>query len=406
MEKIITTKIIQRYESSNKSDSGLKEGNMSVNFTSFKEYNNDSNYKYRIHINTVANELEDKGLIKIKWVSKDNIIDRLFFNLKDMDIFYRLAGITDKKDILLDIEGQLKVYDDYITNYSIKHIFSDWKMHLLEKHRIPKIIEDKDKRELIVNALKGIDELLKNNDTIYERVFSKRYLGNSKIFEKQLRGTVISLLRKYFNEVDNNMDEDEVLKVVGIEKTTSELHLKGNIEFKLKENNIKLACFSYGVALNSHTIKELKLQNYRFDKVISVENKANFNYLCAKEKESLIIFTGGFYTPVQKRFLNRLYKKLINCDKCIEFYHWGDIDLGGVNIYRNIKSFIFYNVKPYLMNIQIMKEYSEYWEFIEDNKYILKLKKLLEDETIKELHDLISFVIENKVTLEQESMII
>lgn len=406
MEKVITTKIIQRYESSNKSDRGLKEGNMSVNFTSFKEYNKDSNYKYRIYINDVANELEDRGLIKIKWVSKDNIIDRILFNLKDIDIFYKLSEMTEKKDILIGVEGQLSLYDDCVTNYSIKQIFSDWKMHVLEKHGIPKIIEDKDKRELILNTLKGIDELLKNNDTIYERVFSKRYLGNSKIFEKQLRGIVISLLKKYFNEVDNNMDGDEVLKVVGIEKTTCELHLKGNIEFKLKENNIDLACFSYGVSLNSKTIKEFKLLNFSFNKVISVENKANFNYLCAKEKESLIIFTGGFYTPVQKRFLNRLYKKLIYCDKFIEFYHWGDIDLGGFNIYRNIKSFIFYNVKPYLMNVQIMKEYSECWEYIEDDKYILKLKKLLEDDTIKELHDLIGFVIENKVTLEQESVII
>ena len=220
MEKVITTKIIQRYESSNKSDRGLKEGNMSVNFTSFKEYNKDSNYKYRIYINDVANELEDRGLIKIKWVSKDNIIDRILFNLKDIDIFYKLSEMTEKKDILIGVEGQLSLYDDCVTNYSIKQIFSDWKMHVLEKHGIPKIIEDKDKRELILNTLKGIDELLKNNDTIYERVFSKRYLGNSKIFEKQLRGIVISLLKKYFNEVDNNMDGDEVLKVVGIEKTT------------------------------------------------------------------------------------------------------------------------------------------------------------------------------------------
>lgn len=406
MEKIITTKIIQRYESSNKSDNGLKEGNMSVNFASFKEYNKDSNYKYRIHINDVANELEDEGLIKIKWVSKDNIIDRIVFNLKDIDIFYKLSEMTEKKDILIGIEAQLRIYDDCVTNYSIKQIFSDWKTHILKKHGIPKIIEDKEKRELILNALKGIDELLKNNDTIYERVFSKRYLGNSKVFEKQLRGTMISLLRKYFNEVDNNMDKDEVLKVVGIEKTTSELHLKGNIEFKLDGSSINLACFSYGVSLNSQTIKELKLQNYSFNKVISVENKANFNYLCAKEKESLIVFTGGFYTPVQKRFLNSLYKQLINLDEYIRFYHWGDIDLGGINIYRNIKKFIFYNVKPYLMDVQIMEQNSSYWELIKDDKYILKIEKLLEDDAIKELHDLIRFVIENKVTLEQESMII
>lgn len=164
---------------------------------------------------------------------------------------------------------------------------------------------------------------------MYERVFSKRYLNNSKTFERHIRAIMLSLIRKYFIKINEDLDDDEVLNEVGIEKTTIELHIKDNIQFELKGKNIDLASFVYGITLNSQTIKELKLENYCFDKVISVEN-----------------------------------------------------------------------------NVDIMKKYNGYCEKINDEKYILKLKKLLDDNDIEELHDLIKFVIDNKFTLEQESFIL
>ncbi|MEA4827643.1 MAG: DUF2220 family protein, partial [Clostridium sp.] len=174
---------------------------------------------------------------------------------------------------------------------------------------------------------------------------------------------------------------------------------------QLRNRRVDLSNFIYGIAVNSQTIKEIQLQNYCFDKVISVENKANFNYLCTKEENALILYTGGFYTPIQKRFLNKLYNQLIKYNSNIEFYHWSDIDLGGFNIYRNIKQYIFNDVKPYLMDVEVMRKYIDWCEPIEDEKYILKLKKLLEDKYIEELHGLIKFVIDNKLILEQESLI-
>ncbi|WP_461612086.1 Wadjet anti-phage system protein JetD domain-containing protein [Clostridium sp. Marseille-QA1073] len=406
MEKVIAAKIIQRYEKSNKSNQNIREGNMSVNFSTFHQYNSDSNFKYRIEINKTANKLQKDGLIKVKWVSEDNIIDRVIFKLSDIEKFYYLAEVDEKKDILKGIVNELELYYGEVKNKNIKNIIEDWKKKVLDKYKIPKIIEDNKRRELILKSLKGIDELLEKDNTMYERVFSKRYLSDSKTFEKHIRTSILSLIRKYFIETCEDLDDDEVLNEVGIEKTTSELHMKGNIQFQLGYKNIDLENFIYGVSLNSQTIRDLQLKNYCFDKVISVENKANFNYLCANEKDALIIFTGGFYTPVQKRFLNRLYEQLLAGNININFYHWGDIDLGGFNIYRNIKKYIFNNLKPYLMNVDVMKKYNCYCEEIDDENYILKLKKLLYDKSIQELHDLIKFVIDNKSTLEQESLIL
>ncbi|MEA4827037.1 MAG: hypothetical protein VB130_10440, partial [Clostridium sp.] len=220
MEKTIATKIIQRYEKSNKSDKSIKEGNMSVNFAIFKQYNSDSNFKYRIAINKAANKLRNNGLIKVKWISEDNIIDRIFFNLKDIKIFYDLAEMSKKKDILENVIDELKSYDISINNNDIKNILENWKTQVLTKHKVPKIIEESKKRQFILKALKGIDELLSNNNTMYERAFSKRYLGSSKIFEKQIRTIMLSLIRKYFTQIHEDLDDDEILNEVGIEKTT------------------------------------------------------------------------------------------------------------------------------------------------------------------------------------------
>lgn len=404
MEKDIAKKIIDKYEKSSKSNENVKEGNMSINFLSFEEYNKDSNFKYRILINEAAVRFERIKLVSIKWISKDNIIERISFKLEDIDQFYDIAEVERKSDILNNVLNELEFYEKNIKYINIKNMISDLKKQLLEKHKIPKLIEDNEKRNLILNALKGIDEILNNQETIYERVFSKKYLGNSKKFEKHLRANIVSLIKKYFSDI-SELDDDQILNSIGIEKTTNELHIKGDVRFMLNNKSIDLCNFIYGIALNSQTIKELDLIDFNFNKVISVENKANFNYLCSREDNALIIFSSGFYSPSQKRFLNSLYRKIIETNDKIEFYHWGDIDLGGINIYKNIKRYIFNNVKPYLMDTDIMEENIDYCENIDKEKYIQKLKKLLEDDYIKEMHDVIKFVIERRLTLEQESLI-
>lgn len=404
MEKEIAKKVIMKYQNSNKCNQNIKEGNMSINFVTFKEYNKDSNFKYRMAINEAAADFERRQLISIKWISKDNIIERILFKLEDIDEFYDIAKIIKKKDILNIVVDELELYEKEIVNRNIKNIINDYKEQILEKYKIPKSIENKDKRKLLLNALKGINYILNNEETMYERVFSKKYFNNSKTFEKKLRSNIISLLKKYFIDI-SELDDDEILSSIGIEKTTNELHIKGDIQFILNNKIIELTNFVYGVALNSQTIKELQLINFNFRRVISVENKANFNYLCSKENDSLIIFSSGFYSPAKKRFLNNLYKKIIKINNQVEFYHWGDIDLGGINIYKNIKKHIFYNVRPYKMDVGTVQKNIDCCENIDSEQYILKLEKLLNDDSIKEMHDVIRFIIKKNVTLEQESLI-
>lgn len=153
MEKDIAQIIINKYENSSKCRNGIKQGNMSVNFSKIQKYNLDSNYKYRLEVNKAAVSLEEKELIKVKWISKNNIIDRIVFRLEDIDKFYELSGIEKKDIILSGIIEQLESYKKNIENVNLKNIIVDFQSEIEKKKKIPKIIEDYDKRILILKGL-------------------------------------------------------------------------------------------------------------------------------------------------------------------------------------------------------------------------------------------------------------
>lgn len=405
MYKDIALKIVERYEKSAKFRDKSVEGNMSVNFQTIKEYNSDSNYKYRFAINEAAVAMEKRGLILIKWISKDNIIERISFNLKDMDKFYDICGSQKKEDVINDVLDQLGHFAEIIYSVEIKNMLNDFIAQINKKQSVPKVIEDDEKRQNILDILLGIDEIIKSDESLYERVFSKKYIKNSKTFEKKYRTTTISLLKKYF-EGFMDLDDDEVLSSVGIIKTNNDLNIKGSIIFKLEDSELDLSGFLYGVGLNDRTISEISLKSFSFDRVISVENKANFNYLCQHEKDALIIFSGGFYSPSHRRFLLRLYNDIKKIDKNVEFYHWGDIDFGGINIYRHIKNNIIKDLKPLLMDVKTIEKNIDYCEKIDSDDYIKKLSRLLDDKSIAEMHGVIQYIIKKRITLEQECIII
>ena len=53
----------------------------------------------------------------------------------------------------------------------------------MKNKNIPSVLPQEDgERELLFNVLLGIDDL--KGESILERVFSKKYLGNSKVFQK------------------------------------------------------------------------------------------------------------------------------------------------------------------------------------------------------------------------------
>lgn len=406
MENIISKWIVNKYESSSKYRENRRDGKMSVNLSIKKEYNDDSEYKFRFNINDCAVKLQNQNIIKIDWYEKDNIIEKIQFELKDMDIFYKTAGIQEGSIILENAINEIDGYIKQINQQWIILYFKELQEQIEMKKKLPIAFENEKKKALIILSLKGIDELQTSDGIMLERIFSKKYLKDSKIFEKEVRNSIVSIIKKYKEEINQEFTNEEILQEVGIEKTTNELFLKGAIKIILNGEIIDLSKFIYGIGLTTQTLRHAEIFEVSSSTVISVENKANFLYECDNAKEyELIIFSSGFYSPVQRNFLKKIREININNGKEIQYYHSGDFDFGGINIYRYIKNKIFMELQPYKMDLELYYENIEFSQVITDTNYLEKLRKLMDDKSCIEFVPLIQRMIFEKRILEQESLL-
>ena len=403
MKDIIAGWIIERYENSENFKKQVREGNMSVNVLKKEEYEGAENYNFRITFNKIVEDMNREGSIKLKWYDRNNLIERIYFKLENIELFYNMAGVTPKDNILSSLKCELEELYHKVRIDWIKLFIQDLLNEVNCKKRVPSILEQK--KEKLFTSLLGIDDIVVNNETMLERVFSKKYLRNSKMFEKDIRANLITAIKKYNTSIDTEMEDVDILSEIGIIKTDNDLHFKGNIQIKLNDKVIDLDSFPRGLGIDSFTLDDIEIVGSNIDRVISVENKANF--ICEMQQaqsKDFIVFSAGFYNPKQRKFLCRL-RELLDSKGNVEYYHSGDLDLGGFNIFNHIKKEIFPSLLPYKMDKEIFYEYIEFAEFINDDKYIAKLKTLLSDEAFACFYEVIEFMINENRFLEQESLL-
>ena len=109
------------------------------------------------------------------------------------------------------------------------------------------------------------------------------------------------------------------------------------------------------------------------------------------------------FSPAKSIFFMKLYEAA--SPHGIEFYHWGDMDLGGFLIFKRLKTNIIPTLKPYLMDREAFESKMEYGVKF-DSKYAEKLRMLLEDEQLHEFTDVIMLMLEKNIKLEQETFLI
>ncbi|QHQ61111.1 DUF2399 domain-containing protein [Anaerocolumna sedimenticola] len=385
--------LIDQYERKTKWNN-ITEGNAS--FRIEEKY-----YKYldKTSFLNQAKELESKKLLKIKWVSGyyNEDIEKLKYPLTSMKDFYRIANrkpkyeeIMEKKQEIIDLLQKVKTswIREYLEKEVLKNLIDE---KYLKKY---KVNEAKDKKNtLLYQCLLGLDQL---DSPIFKRVFSKRYLKNSKLFEKQLQSVVLRIARKYHDGVEEGMENSDVLFQLYIEEYSQELHIKGSLLIKADGITLDTGEYHYGTVLNSLTLKNaVILKNQKINKILTIENKAN--YMAEPyEAGTLVIFTHGYFTPLERDFLCCLKESLE--DKPVTYLHSGDLDYGGVRIFQYIKSRIFPDLKPYKMDIETYNRYISCGEAIEE-RTLKKLKKCREPI----LQDVIDRIIETGLVIEQEA---
>ena len=116
-----------------------------------------------------------------------------------------------------------------------------------------------EKKEYYLKALAGLNQL---NEPIYKRVFSKHFLGKSKVFENEIQGVVISAARRFHPDVDSDpevMSAEEVLSQIFVETYSQELWIKGPLRLQVCGKVSGFSEFPFGVGLNADMLKNAEI---------------------------------------------------------------------------------------------------------------------------------------------------
>ena len=344
----ILNKIIDKYENSRNDWKQDKSGNRSFLVQGDQDYS-------RIlpsDLAAEAKQLQQEGLIRVEWAVYGSDAARIYYFLDQMPEYYRRTGREPKRERW---KRDLQTVDAHRQQARTPWLQEYYEKLLsrLEEGKRPADLEKYGEKLFVC-----LDALEKLREPVFIRVFSSRFLGGSKIFEKELMDRVVSIAADYHPLVDETMEKYQVLAQLYLESYTQELAVKGGLCIQLEGRNIDLAQFPYGTVLNTETLKRAHVPaQQKIRKVITVENKANFVSM-PFEEGTFLIFSHGFFSPLEREFLVHVRQALEERGRDtaagnsrIAYFHTGDLDYGGVRIFKHIREHVFPDLQPLHMGI-------------------------------------------------------
>lgn len=177
------------------------------------------------------------------------------------------------------------------------------------------------------------------------RTFSTREGGDSKLIEKN-DSAILSYVYHGAERPDGTLRE--ILTRSGSFKITSPVLVSGL--FSVGGVPVGQALSYCGIPV--HQLADISLDR-RPDYVLTIENQVSFHRHAVEvndDRRGLVLFTSGQASIAFKKF----YLWLVTQLKSVPFFHWSDIDEGGLEITRTIMA-INPAVRPHLMNLDLLK---------------------------------------------------
>ncbi len=401
-DKKILNGLLDSYENS-RMFTGKNKVNISINFPFTKEklpaYFDESSYEYE-NIHSVMRELENRGYIRIIWKKgkENHIISKVVLNLEQLDDVYQYVKRVSKTELVTAnmemLEKYRGLYDTPVCQNFIAYLLKRLHAHQSVKEYVD--LEDCQKTEML---LKGIFEIESNRKQCYIREFSIKVFHDSKALQN-----ISSRLGKIFQNFSEGFAEKDIAEILSeysIYHTPNYVYFKGDVFFTIYQTEYDIGNLRQGIGISGEDLSAIQFgEMSAIKRIITIENLTTF--FRWEEPESLIIYLGGYHNSIRRTLLKAVYKALPNA----EYYHFGDIDAGGFEIYRDLCVKTQIPFKMYRMDRKTLEAYQKYGKKLTENDRV-RLKKLLEEniQAAGELYEVIGFMLENDVKLEQECII-
>lgn len=361
--------------------------------------------------------LKNKGLIDYSWekYEQGNIIRRIGLNLEKIDLAYQNICREDKGEAIRLLYEKLCFAMEKIIAQNPHSEIAEFMLNELakiEEYRKGTVYFSENDTDLEA-LLKALVWLSADHDKTTERLLSVELYGDSKYFERNIKNKLLSILRAIRKgEEGVAIKDDDLLSEYGLSRWPEIYEFVGALIAKIENSEgisrqVNFEYLPYGAYIDSLTVPHIvKLTAQNVNKVIFVENKANYEWFKThRNNDELIVYHGGHYGLMKGRWFKLVCEAVQEQNPYAEFWHWSDIDWGGFNIFVRLRKLVP-KLNPYKMDCATYNEFVSEGGREFGESYREKLCLLLQKEEFSIFHAVIKELIKRQKTLEQEKIIV
>lgn len=352
-------------------------------------------------IHGTAGHLEEMGYTCSVWKGgkKNHILQKIVLCDEKVDEIYRHLGRVPEKQMQ---QAQLAVLQELKTECStpVARNFICWLMKRLEQGKTVKEYLNLDDTEGSRRLIRAIHKIETNQKEIYIREFSVQCFGDSKELEKK-SGLIGKIFRRFSDDMED-MDNDVILAEYGIYRTPNYVYVKGGGRLRIgtpEAYDIDLRSLRQGIGLSGEDLDGLEWKgDVSVKRIITIENLTTF--FRWEEPDSVLIYLGGYHNAVRRKFLQKLYQVFPEA----EYFHFGDIDVGGFEIYEDLCRRTGIPFTTYKMGISELEQYEQYTRELTENDR-KRMDSLLNNEAYENVWPILRYMKEHGKKLERESIL-
>lgn len=312
-----------------------------------------------------AGELEKltgiSGKIIVKWKAVRTEIEKITVSSDAIPLLCQVEQIEDPRERQL---SQMELTESWKSRVAQADWLIPYYDHILERLNSGKLVKDVPGLEDPLFFL-FLNKTAEERKPLYRRAFSAQVCtiwngiaqtkqSESKItptkrFEKIYQSAVLSVLKQYSPLYEEGMSDEELLTAHGILTYAQTLEFKGAVSYRIDDGPaISTAAQIYGTMFNKQTLENaVPISIVGIRQIMTIENKANYEKMQFRP-DTLYIFCHGFFSPPERKFLSRVVA-LAGTDT--EYFHWGDMDYGGIRIFKFLQKNLFPKLKPWKMDV-------------------------------------------------------
>ena len=312
-----------------------------------------------------AGELEKltgiSGKIIVKWKAVRTEIEKITVSSDAIPLLCQVEQIEDPRERQL---LQMELTESWKSRVAQADWLIPYYDHILERLNSGKLVKDVPGLEDPLFFL-FLNKTAEEREPLYRRAFSAQVCtiwngiaqtkqSESKItptkrFEKIYQSAVLSVLKQYSPLYEEGMSDEELLTAHGILTYAQTLEFKGAVSYRIDDGPaISTAAQIYGTMFNKQTLENaVPISIVGIRQIMTIENKANYEKMQFRP-DTLYIFCHGFFSPPERKFLSRVVE-LAGTDT--EYFHWGDMDYGGIRIFKFLQKNLFPKLKPWKMDV-------------------------------------------------------